>query len=84
MNAEHLVVMANQISQFFESQPNRDTAVDGVLTHLKKFWDPRMRDSIIAHAKAGGEGMRQLTKDAVTRLDADQIAKQKAKAAAAS
>jgi len=75
MNAEHLVVMANQISQFFESQPNRETAVDGVLTHIRKFWDPRMRTSIIAHFKAGGEGMRPLTKEAIVKLDAEQAAK---------
>ena len=71
MNPDHLVVMANQISQFFESQPNRDTAVDGVLNHIKKFWDPRMRAKIVEHFKAGGEGMRALTLAAITKLAAE-------------
>lgn len=82
MNAEHLVVMANQISQFFESQPNRDTAVDGVLTHIRKFWDPRMRSAIIAHMHAGGEGMREMTKAAIAKLEAEQAAKAAAKVVA--
>ena len=75
MNAEHLVVMANQIAQFFESQPNRETAVDGVLTHIRKFWDPRMRKSIIAHMHEGGADMRPLTREAIVKLEAEQAAK---------
>ena len=43
MNSEHLIRMANQIGQFFESMPDRTEALEGLATHLKKFWDPRMR-----------------------------------------
>ena len=68
MNAEHLVVMANQISQFFESQPNRETAVDGVKTHIRKFWDPRMRAGIFAHLDAGGAGLDPNVRDAIESL----------------
>ncbi|MBB3658890.1 formate dehydrogenase subunit delta [Rhizobium sp. BK650] len=37
-----LVYMANQIATFFKSQP-ADEAVQGVATHINKFWEPRMR-----------------------------------------
>ncbi len=56
MSAQKLVMMANQIAQFFESQPDSPPA-DQTAEHLKKFWDPRMRAALIAHFAAGGEGM---------------------------
>ena len=48
MKAERLVHMANQIADFFGSYP-REQAVAGVADHLHKFWDPRMRGTIIQH-----------------------------------
>ena len=44
MKPEKLVMMANQIGAFFSSQKG-DVAVQGIADHLKKFWDPRMRES---------------------------------------
>jgi formate dehydrogenase subunit delta len=43
-----LAYMANQIGKFFAAQPH-DDAVASIEDHLRKFWDPRMRRSIIAH-----------------------------------
>jgi formate dehydrogenase subunit delta len=48
MDGEKLIHMANQIGTFFAAMPDRDEAVDGVATHLKKFWEPRMRRKILA------------------------------------
>jgi formate dehydrogenase subunit delta len=72
MNAERLVHMANQISLFFESQPTQEEAVAGVLDHLKRFWDPRMRAAIIACIETGGDGLREVARAAVVRLAADK------------
>jgi formate dehydrogenase subunit delta len=47
MNSEHLIRMANQIGTFFESQPDRSEALEGIATHLKKFWEPRMRKAFL-------------------------------------
>ncbi|MEO8856800.1 MAG: formate dehydrogenase subunit delta [Burkholderiaceae bacterium] len=47
MNGDHLIQMANQIGVFFESMPERDVAIEGVATHIKKFWDPRMRRAFL-------------------------------------
>jgi|APCry1669189768_1035252.scaffolds.fasta_scaffold131054_2 formate dehydrogenase subunit delta len=41
--AQNLVHMANQISQFFQSQPNRPQALHDFAEHLRKFWAPTMR-----------------------------------------
>ena len=47
MNGDHLIHMANQIGVFFESMPDRKEAQEGIATHLKKFWDPRMRRAFL-------------------------------------
>ena len=48
MKPEKLVMMANQIGAFFASQKG-DAAVQSILDHIKKFWDPRMRAAMLAH-----------------------------------
>lgn len=48
MNSEHLIRMANQIGTFFESQPDRNEALEGIAIHIKKFWEPRMRTELLA------------------------------------
>ncbi len=51
--SDNLVRMANQIGTFFSSMPDHKEAVEGLATHLKKFWDPRMRRSLLAKVDAG-------------------------------
>jgi formate dehydrogenase subunit delta len=68
MDADRLVTMANQIGAFFASQ-GPDQAVSGTASHLKKFWEPRMRAAIIAHLRTGGEGLRPEVRLAVEELD---------------
>ena len=48
MSPEKLAYMANQIGKFFAHQKH-DQAVDSIATHLRQFWDPRMRRDILAH-----------------------------------
>lgn len=57
MKTPHLIKMANQIGQFFQSEPDQDQAVKDVASHLKKFWDPRMRKAIVSHVESGGDGL---------------------------
>jgi formate dehydrogenase subunit delta len=47
MNNDNLIHMANQIGVFFESMPDRQQAEQDLATHLKKFWDPRMRRAFL-------------------------------------
>jgi len=64
---DKLVRMANQIGQFFQSQPH-DEAVAGIVDHLRSFWTPKMRRQIADHVAAGGAGLEPLTREAVERL----------------
>lgn len=66
-SVDKLVKMANQIGKFFVAQRHVD-GVAGVEEHLKKFWDPRMRDAIIAHVDHGGDGLDPIAFEAVKRL----------------
>ena len=64
---DKLVYMANQIGKFFVSQGEAG-AVEGIASHLKKFWDPRMRAAIVAHVKGGGGGLEPHVRKAVESL----------------
>jgi formate dehydrogenase subunit delta len=64
---DRLVMMANQIGTFFASQRHADPAI-GIADHICKFWDPRMRKSIIAYAADGGEGLSTAVLRAVRTL----------------
>ena len=58
---EHLIRMANQIATFFGSMPEREEAMRDLATHLRKFWEPRMRSSFLAQIDAGHiEGLHPL------------------------
>ena len=64
MNNEHLIRMANQIGVFFESMPDRPEALEGIATHLKKFWDPRMRKAFLELADAEAERINPMVLEA--------------------
>jgi len=64
---DRLVMMANQIGKFFTPQRDGDP-VSGIADHLEKFWDPRMKASIVAHWRAGGAGLDGPVREAVGRL----------------
>ena len=68
MNIERLIQMANDIAAFFAAEPDRAEAAAGVAAHLKRFWEPRMRQAIRAHAESGGDGLSELARDGVLRL----------------
>ena len=68
MDIERLVQMANDIGDYFASEPDRAVAVAGMVNHLERFWEPRMRRQIVAHLAAGGEGLAELPRAAVSSL----------------
>jgi formate dehydrogenase subunit delta len=68
MNVERLVDMVNDIANYFASEPDHAAAVSGVATHLRRFWEPRMRRQIIAHLEAGGHGLSDLAREGVQEL----------------
>jgi formate dehydrogenase subunit delta len=67
MEQELMIHMANQIALFFASYP-REEAVAGVVDHLKKFWEARMRRQIIQYVALGGSGLHEIALSAVKQL----------------
>ena len=63
-----LVMMANQIATAFDGQ--RGEAVAETAGHIRAFWPRRMRDGIVRHLAAGGEGLTPPARAAVTQIAA--------------
>ena len=59
MTNERMVTMANQIATFFRSYPHA-VAVEGVESHIRQFWERRMRAQLLDHIAHGGEGLDPL------------------------
>jgi formate dehydrogenase subunit delta len=55
VNPTQLIKMANQIGAFFEAMPDAEQATAGVADHIRKFWEPRMREALKAHIAAHGD-----------------------------
>lgn len=47
MKVDHLITMANQIGTFFGSMPDHDEAVNGIADHIRRFWEPLDRKSVV-------------------------------------
>ncbi len=69
MNVERLVLMANDIGNFFGGELRPEERVEGVRNHLAKFWDWRMRRQILAHAREGGADLSDHVREAVLKLE---------------
>jgi len=66
MNADNLVTMANQIGDFFETMPDRQQALTDIAGHLKRFWEPRMRRSLLKHVdEHAGAQVKDIVLEAV-------------------
>jgi formate dehydrogenase subunit delta len=75
---QRLVHMANQVASFFASYPEAE-AIESTASHLKSFWDPRMRREIEAHlAEKAGAGLSHIAMEAVKRIAAKDSAKKSA------
>jgi formate dehydrogenase subunit delta len=71
MHLENLVSMANQIGTFFSAYPDRQEALDGIATHIHKFWEPRMRLRLIEAVVAGqAQELMPLVSDAIKAHEA--------------
>ena len=60
--------MANNIGAFFQSEPDREVAIRGVAQHLKNFWEPRMRQELIAYTQTDGSALLDIVAEAVKSL----------------
>jgi formate dehydrogenase subunit delta len=56
LDTNRLITMANQIGDFFAPYP-RARRAEGIRNHLRTYWDPRMREGLLAHIERGAEGL---------------------------
>ncbi len=68
MHIERLVKMANDIGDFFKTEPNRVDAIEGIATHIARFWDPRMREQILEYLKKDGGELDEIVREALGRV----------------
>jgi formate dehydrogenase subunit delta len=68
MRVERLVSMANDIGAFFNAESDKAEAAKNIASHLRRFWDPRMRRQIVAHYREGGAGLDDVVRSAVRLL----------------
>jgi formate dehydrogenase subunit delta len=67
-SVQHLTQMANDIGHFFRAQGSREEAIAGIANHLNSFWTRHMRETLIAHAGHGEEGLDELPRAAIERI----------------
>ena len=65
--ADKLVRMANQVADFYAAMPERE-ATEGVASHLRLYWTPKMIREIIAFADQGHSGLNAIAARAVKQL----------------
>jgi formate dehydrogenase subunit delta len=81
-NTETLVTMANQIGDFFVTMRNHNQSVDEIASHLKRFWEPRMRRSLMDHVEQHeGAGLHDIVLEAVRKHKEKLLSGTTAKAA---
>ncbi|MFJ9451639.1 MULTISPECIES: formate dehydrogenase subunit delta [unclassified Herbaspirillum] len=72
MNVQHLIKMANQIGTFFSTMPDRVQAEKDLATHIKRFWEPRMRRALLEYVEQeGGSELSEIVLTAVKRHSAE-------------
>jgi len=68
MEIDNLVRMANRIGDFFAAMPDADEAHDGIANHLRRFWEPRMRNEMLDHVERnGGAGLHPMVLAAIRK-----------------
>jgi formate dehydrogenase subunit delta len=69
MNIDLLIKMANEIGDFFAGTTDADAAARDVATHIRRYWEPRMRAQMLKYyEERQGAGLSDIAKAAVGLL----------------
>ena len=69
VDIEIILSMANNIGAFFEGYPYEE-AIDGIASHLSKFWHPLMIERLIRYAgSTNGENLLPIVRDSLKILE---------------
>ena len=79
MDIQNLVTMANRIGDFFQSMPDRAQAKADIADHISKFWEPRMRETLIQQLDAASTAelhaiVREAVQENLARLARKKVA----------
>lgn len=66
MEIERLAYMANQIARAFQPQ-GHDIAVREASTHIIKYWDPRMKKTMLEGDRSG---LSEIAAEAMVKVEA--------------
>jgi formate dehydrogenase subunit delta len=69
MNIDHMIKMANEITAFWQGEVGEEAAAKEVATHLRRYWEPRMRAQMITYyEERHGAGLNDVALKAVQLL----------------
>ena len=69
MNIDHMIKMANEITAFWQGEVGAEAAAKEVATHLRRYWEPRMRAQMITYyEERHGAGLNDVALKAVQLL----------------
>ena len=72
MNTDLMIKMLNEISAFFDGEDDKEQAAQDVKSHVRRYWEPRMRAQLLDYFKERqGAGLSDLALKAVTLLAAE-------------
>ena len=71
MKLERLIKMANDISNFFDAESDKNIAALGIKDHITHSWEPRMLKALLEYAQKDGTELSVLARDAVNRIQAE-------------
>jgi formate dehydrogenase subunit delta len=71
MDVNNLIHMANRIGEFYQSYSDKAEAHEGIVNHIAKFWEPRMRRALLGELRSDlAKTMMPLVHDAVLANEA--------------
>jgi formate dehydrogenase subunit delta len=66
MDMQNLIHMANKIGDFFETVPDHEESLLGIVGHIHNFWAPRMRAQLLEYVDTeNGAGIKPLVLEAI-------------------
>lgn len=66
MDSQTLIRLANRIGDFFEAMPDREEAQLGIVQHITRYWEPRMRRELQQRLQQGdAEGLKPIVAEAL-------------------
>lgn len=55
---DHLIRQANRIALFFEAYPDKEQSMANIADHIRKFWAPSLRASMLDFLASHPDGSR--------------------------